>query len=107
MGSRMKSRRLELAAHVVERLSCLGGQRHGFTRDHPIDVEHPEPDSFHMKRADRDAQRSTFIEERLLRLALGLRLHAGDEVLEALFGGFSRVGGGHKDVGKGCTKMVI
>jgi hypothetical protein len=36
-----------------------------------------------------------------------LRLHARDEVLEALFGGFSRVGSCHKDGGERCIKMVI
>ena len=107
MGSRMESCRFELTTHVGERLSRLRGQRHRFARDHAIDVEHAEPDPLHVEGADRDTQGGAFIEERFLRLALGLCLHACDEVLEALFGGFSRVGGCHKDGDEPCIKMVI
>ena len=91
MGTCMKTRGLQMTPHVGKRRAR--GVRDGDRsfRDHAIDVEHPESDALHVKRANRDGQRCALVEEGRRAFEIRLFLHTRDEGLKALFRGFPMI----------------
>jgi hypothetical protein len=96
MRTRMEACRLELMPHVRECGFRLIRHRHIASSDQSIDVEHAEPDPFHMKRPNRELERFAFLEYRVLRSPSGLAVQTRDQELKTVFGGFPVVDvGGH------------
>lgn len=96
MRSRVKTGRLELPAHLGECRPGIVSERHRFAGNHAIDVEHPEPDRFHVKGTDGHAERRALVEKGLSGIGLRERLNARDEQFEAVFCSFSGFDGGHR-----------
>ena len=70
MRARVEAGGLELSPNVAERSARRVADGQTAPGNQPIDVEHPEPDGFHMERPDGNAERRAFPEERLTRCAL-------------------------------------
>ena len=60
---RVKSRRLQMAASILEDRAGVF-RRLCRTRQQPVDVVHPEPDAFHVERADRARECFALLDKR-------------------------------------------
>ena len=78
----------EMTPYLCKRRARLLGDIDRAAIDRPIDVEHPEPDAFHVEGPNRHGERRALGEERRRGIGRCLSLHAGDEDLQAVFRGF-------------------
>jgi hypothetical protein len=94
MRTGVEAGRFQLTSHVSKRATRVVA--YGKTApDQPIDVEHPEPDSLHMKCADCEPQRRAFLEECVTGRALRLCLHISDQQLQVFVGSFAVIDSRH------------
>ena len=91
MRPRMEAGGFEMAAYIGKRRARFVGDIDGPSIDRPIDVEHPEPDSFHVKGPNRHGERRALGEERGRGIGRRLRLHVGNEDLQTFFRGFPMI----------------
>jgi hypothetical protein len=85
---RVKTCRLELGSYLCKRASSVVADGHLAAMDQPVDVVHPEANAFHMERANRETQSCALFKKRVARRIVRLRLHARDQRLQAVVGGF-------------------
>src|SRR3954447_11422863 len=88
----VEARSLEMLAHLGEGGARLVAQREAAAGQGAIDVEHAEPDGFHVERADRDRERGTFLKKRVPFGRGRLGRHPRAELLQACFRGFPMIG---------------
>jgi hypothetical protein len=81
VGPRVESGRLELVPGVGKQGSNSSWNRGIVPCQQPIDVEHPEADAFHVKRADRPHERFAFLNQRGNRRLLRLAPELGNDLL--------------------------
>jgi hypothetical protein len=97
----------EFGSHISKRLARTVTERNGVSANHPVDVERPETNRFHMKRANRLAQRVTLRQERRARRILLLCLYLSDQHLQTIVGSLSVIGSGHKKQAQVNPEMVV
>ena len=95
MRPRMESRRLQLGSNVRKRAPGALTESNRASTNQPIDVECPEPNTFHVKRADGVAERGAFLEKRLAYCTLWLCLDLGHQRLQAILSSLSVIDSGH------------
>ena len=81
----------EMAAYLGKRRARFVGDIDDPSIDRPIDVEHPEPDSFHVEGPNRHGERRALGEERGRGIGRRLPLHVGNEDLQTVFRGFPMI----------------
>jgi hypothetical protein len=86
--ARVEAGGFEVAAYLGKRRARFVGDVYCASINRPIDVEHPEPDAFHVESTNRHGERRAFGEERRRGIGPWLPLHAGNEDLQTLFRGF-------------------
>ena len=77
----------EMTPYLCKRRARLLGDIDRAAIDRPIDVEHPEPDSFHVEGPNRHGERRA-LGEKSGRSGRRLCLHVRDEDLQTVFRGF-------------------
>ena len=93
MRSRVEASRLELVPRAGEQGPHLGREHQIGPRQLTIDVVHPEPDTFHVKRADRAHQRVALLDERTERRGVRLRFQLGDDLFDKGLRGLTMIRG--------------
>ena len=78
----------EMTAYLGKRRARLVGDVHCAPIDRAIDVEHPEPDPFHVERPNRYGERRALVEECGRGFGRWLCLNIRDEDLQTVFRGF-------------------
>ena len=93
MRSRVEASRLELVTRTGEQGPHLGREHEIGPYQLTIDVVHPEPDAFHVKRADRAHERFALLYEQTKRCGLGLRFQLGDDLFDKGLRGLAMIRG--------------
>ena len=91
MGACVEAGGFEMTAYFRKRRARLVRDIDGPSIDRPIDVEHPEPDSFHVEGPNRHGERRALGEERGRGIGRRLPLHVGNEDLQTVFRGFPMI----------------
>jgi hypothetical protein len=81
----MEASGFEMATYVGKRRTRLIGDADCAPVDRAINVEHPEPDPFHVEGPNRHGERRALGEERGRGVGSWLRLNVRDEDLQTVF----------------------